>query len=86
MLVGDYILSTALLNVSYSHSEEIVRNLAELGRIFYLPLSHEPREQDCRDLSEWQLRLTTEWCIESLMQHLMRCVPNGMNCSRSEGM
>ena len=33
VLVGDYILSTALLNVSYSHSEEIVRNLAELGRI-----------------------------------------------------
>ena len=28
----------------------------------------------------------TEWCIESLMQHLMRCVPNGMNCSRREEM
>lgn len=39
-----------------------------------------------RSLSEWQLRLTTEWCIESLMQHLMRCVPNGMNCSRREEM
>lgn len=39
-----------------------------------------------RNLSEWQLRLTTEWCIESLMQHLMRCVPNGMNCSRREEM
>ena len=33
VLVGDYILSTALLHVSYSHSEEIVRYLAELGRI-----------------------------------------------------
>ena len=33
VLVGDYILSTALLNVSYSHSEDIVRYLAELGRI-----------------------------------------------------
>ena len=32
VLVGDYILSTALLYVSYSHSEEIVRDLAELGR------------------------------------------------------
>ena len=32
VLVGDYILSTALLHVSYSHSEEIVRYLAELGR------------------------------------------------------
>ena len=33
VLVGDFILSTALLHVSYSHSEEIVRYLAELGRI-----------------------------------------------------
>ena len=33
VLVGDFILSTALLHVSYSHSEEIVRYLAELGRV-----------------------------------------------------
>ncbi len=33
VLVGDYILSTALLHVSYSHSETIVRYLAELGRV-----------------------------------------------------
>ncbi len=32
VLVGDYILSTALLSVSYTHSERIVRYLAELGR------------------------------------------------------
>lgn len=32
VLVGDYILSTALLHVSYTHSEIIVRYLAELGR------------------------------------------------------
>lgn len=32
VLVGDYILSTALLHVSYTHSEDIVRHLAELGR------------------------------------------------------
>ena len=32
VLVGDYILSTALLNISYTHSDVIVRNLAELGR------------------------------------------------------
>lgn len=32
VLVGDYILSTALLQMSYTHSEEIVRALAELGR------------------------------------------------------
>lgn len=33
VLVGDYILSTALLHVSYSHSEIIVRYLAQLGRV-----------------------------------------------------
>ena len=32
VLVGDYILSTALLHVSYTHNEEIVRQLSELGR------------------------------------------------------
>ena len=32
VLVGDYVLSTALLHVSYTHSELIVRRLAELGR------------------------------------------------------
>lgn len=32
VLVGDFILSTALLNVSRTHSEAIVRYLAELGR------------------------------------------------------
>lgn len=32
VLVGDYILSTSLLHVSYTHSEIIVRFLAELGR------------------------------------------------------
>jgi len=32
VLVGDYILSTALLQVSYTHSEVIIRYLAELGR------------------------------------------------------
>ena len=32
VLVGDYLLSTALLYVSYTHSEVIVRYLSELGR------------------------------------------------------
>ena len=32
VLVGDYVLSTALLHVSYTHSAIIVRRLAELGR------------------------------------------------------
>ena len=32
VLVGDYILSTSLLHMSYTHRETIVRHLAELGR------------------------------------------------------
>ncbi len=32
VLVGDFVLSTALLNVSQTHSEKIVRYLSELGR------------------------------------------------------
>lgn len=32
VLVGDYILSTALLHVSYTHRESIIRYLAQLGR------------------------------------------------------
>ena len=32
VLVGDYILSTALLNVSYTHDNRIVENLAQLGQ------------------------------------------------------
>lgn len=32
VLVGDYVLSTSLLNVSYTHSEVIVRYLARLGQ------------------------------------------------------
>ena len=32
VLVGDFILSTALLHVSYTNDQRIVENLAELGR------------------------------------------------------
>lgn len=32
VLVGDFILSTALLHISYTHNEVIIRYLAELGR------------------------------------------------------
>ena len=32
VLIGDYILSTALLHVSHTHHEQIVMSLAELGR------------------------------------------------------
>ena len=52
VLVGDYILSTALLHVSYTHSEPIVRYLAQLGRTLsdgeILQLSNISRE----DISE----------------------------------
>lgn len=52
VLVGDYLLSTALLNVSYTHSETIVRYLSELGRTLsngeILQLSNIQRE----DISE----------------------------------
>ena len=44
VLVGDYILSTALLHVSYTGNQQIVESLAELGRTFaageILPLSN----------------------------------------------
>lgn len=52
VLVGDYILSTALLHISYTHNETIVRYLAELGRtlsngeILQLSIIH------ARDISE----------------------------------
>ncbi len=32
VLVGDYLLSTALLHVAYTNNETIIQNLAELGR------------------------------------------------------
>ena len=41
VLVGDYILSTALLHISYTHKEVIVRYLAELGRTLSKDFSEE---------------------------------------------
>ena len=32
VLVGDYVLSTALLNISYTNNSDILRSIAELGR------------------------------------------------------
>ena len=32
VLVGDYVLSTALLNISFSNNSDILRSIAELGR------------------------------------------------------
>ena len=32
VLVGDYLLSTALLNISYTNNSDILRSIAELGR------------------------------------------------------
>lgn len=52
VLVGDYLLSTALLNVSYTHSETIVRYLSQLGQTLsngeILQLSNSQRD----DISE----------------------------------
>lgn len=52
VLVGDYILSTALLRVSYTHSERIVRYLAELGQTLSNGEILQLSNVDCHDLSE----------------------------------
>lgn len=52
VLVGDYILSTALLHVSYTHSERIVRYLSELGQTLSNGEIMQLRSIDAHDLSE----------------------------------
>lgn len=52
VLVGDYILSTALLHVSYTHSERIVRYLAELGQTLSNGEILQLSNVDSHDLSE----------------------------------
>jgi deoxyribose-phosphate aldolase len=66
VLVGDFILSTALLHVSYSHSEEIVRYLAELGRILSNgKFFSEDYEGLCDDIQELK---------ETCGEHKMKCI------------
>ena len=52
VLVGDYLLSTALLNVSLTHNDLIVQNLAELGRTLAKGEILQLTNIDNRDLSE----------------------------------
>ena len=52
VLVGDYLLSTALLNVSLTHNDLIVQNLAELGRTLAKGEILQLANIDNRDLSE----------------------------------
>ena len=52
VLVGDYLLSTALLNVSLTHNDLIVQNLAELGRTLAKGEILQLTNINNRDLSE----------------------------------
>ena len=52
VLVGDYLLSTALLNVALTHNDLIVQNLAELGRTLAKGEILQLTNIDNRDLSE----------------------------------
>ena len=52
VLVGDYLLSTALLHVSLTHNDLIVQNLAELGRTLAKGEILQLTNIDNRDLSE----------------------------------
>lgn len=69
VLVGDYILSTALLQVSYSHSEEIVRYLAEVGRVLsngeILQLSSISNEEISEDIYYQVIRQKTAALFEA---------------------
>lgn len=69
VLVGDYILSTALLQVSYSHSEEIVRYLAEVGRVLsngeILQLSSISNEEISEDVYYQVIRQKTAALFEA---------------------
>lgn len=52
VLVGDYILSTALLRVARTHSEDIVAELAELGRVLSDGEILQLTSIGCKDISE----------------------------------
>ncbi len=69
VLVGDYILSTALLHVSFTHSEDIVRYLAELGRTLsdgeILQLSNIGRREISEDVYYEVIRQKTAALFEA---------------------
>jgi len=69
VLVGDYLLSTALLHVSYTHSEAIVRYLAQLGRTLsngeILQLSNIQNQEISEDIYYEVIKLKTAALFEA---------------------
>lgn len=69
VLVGDYILSTALLKVSYTNNQRIIENLAELGRTLasgeLLQLSNTQSEEISEDVYYRVIRQKTAVLFES---------------------
>ena len=52
VLVGDYVLSTALLHVSYTHQQPIVENLSQLGRTLAAGELQQLDNIQCKEISE----------------------------------
>ena len=69
VLVGDFILSTALLHVSYTNNQRIVQNLAELGRTLaageILQLSNIQNQNISEDVYYQVIRQKTAALFES---------------------
>ena len=69
VLVGDFILSTALLHVSYTNNQRIVQNLAELGRTLaageILQLSNIQNQEISEDVYYQVIRQKTAALFES---------------------
>ena len=69
VLVGDFILSTALLHVSYTNNQHIVQNLAELGRTLaageILQLSNIQNQEISEDVYYQVIRQKTAALFES---------------------
>ncbi len=69
VLVGDYILSSALLHVSYTNNQRIIQNLAELGRTLaageILQLSNIQNQEISEDVYYNVIRQKTAALFES---------------------
>ncbi len=69
VLVGDYILSSALLHVSYTNNQRIIQNLAELGRTLaageILQLSNIQNEEISEEVYYQVIRQKTAALFES---------------------
>ena len=72
VLVGDYILSTALLNVAFTGHQAIIQNLAELGRTLsngeILQLTNIQNQQISEDVYYQVIRQKTAALFESCAQ------------------